>query len=89
MLRYLDTIRVWGFGDSPDDEDFEQRCPPLHAPTYLASYLQRVRSLEILPSMTRHERALFTEQNGFPDDVVGDPFFDMCSTHEHAQMVRY
>lgn len=72
----LDTIRVWGFDDSPSDEDYDRRCPPQHAPTYLASYYQRVKSLEILPSMTRHDRALLTEENSFPDDVVGDPFLN-------------
>lgn len=72
LFTYLiDTIRVWNFRDPPPDDDY-RKCHPHHALAYLASYLQRVRSLEILPSMTRYPRDFLTENKRFYD-VVGDP----------------
>lgn len=82
----LDTIRVWNFRDPPPDDDY-RKCHPHHAPTYLASYLHRVRSLEILPSMTRHPRDLYTENTRF-HDVVGDHFFKY-GLYQHYLILIY
>lgn len=70
LTNLIDTIRIWSFGDSPLDDDY-RKCHPHHAPTYLASYLQQVRSLQIFPSMTRYSRKLYTENQCFHDLVGG------------------
>ncbi|KAJ5198112.1 uncharacterized protein N7498_007229 [Penicillium cinerascens] len=57
------TIRVWSFDESPPGDDIEnyRNYYPHHAPTYLASYLQQVRSLEIIPSVSRETRKLYNK----------------------------
>ncbi|KAJ6014086.1 hypothetical protein N7540_008677 [Penicillium herquei] len=69
----LDTkenaIRVWSFSESPPDGSDDYRSYyPHHAPTWLASYLQKLRSLDFIPSMTRYHRSLYHEayQDEYP-----------------------
>ncbi|CAI7663952.1 unnamed protein product [Penicillium glandicola] len=55
------TIRVWDFNDGPpgDDPDNYRAYPPFHAPTFLSTHLEKIRSLEIIPSGTRNVRDLW------------------------------
>lgn len=74
LLTFLtDTIRVWSFNEPPpgDDNENYRNYYPHHAPTYLASYLQQVRSLEIIPSVERYTRKLYNKH--YPD-IVGHSF---------------
>ncbi|GAQ35280.1 hypothetical protein AtubIFM54640_002307 [Aspergillus tubingensis] len=62
------SIRVWTFDDPPpgDDMDDYRKYTPVHAPSYLAAYLQQLRSLEIIPSPSRCTRILY---NKYYEDV--------------------
>lgn len=62
LIKILtDTIRVWDFNDGPpgDDPDNYRAYPPFHAPTFLSTHLEKIRSLEIIPSGTRNVRDLW------------------------------
>ncbi|KGO67645.1 hypothetical protein PITC_064080 [Penicillium italicum] len=61
------TIRVWSFNEPPagDDPDNYRMYSPHHAPTFLASHLERIRSLELIPSGSKNFRWLFDKR--YPD----------------------
>lgn len=69
-ISHIDTIRVWSFDEPPPGDEMEDylKYYPYHAPMYLASYLQQVRSLEIIPSVSRYDRKLYNKH--YPE-VVG------------------
>ncbi|PYI08566.1 hypothetical protein BO78DRAFT_440486 [Aspergillus sclerotiicarbonarius CBS 121057] len=56
------TIRVWDFDDPPPEDDNGndyRKLYPHHAPTYLASYINKLHSLEIIPIHWRGHRGLW------------------------------
>ncbi|KAL2811301.1 hypothetical protein BJX63DRAFT_433455 [Aspergillus granulosus] len=72
--------------ERPDEEDHYRNYYAHHAPTWLASWLQKIRSLDVIPVNYGGYRRLYTEDNnkgavvkdilqkkyGYPDDFRGD-----------------
>lgn len=54
--------------------DDYRKYTPVHAPSYLAAYLQQLRSLEIIPSPSRCTRRLYNE---YYEDVVCRFFYSL------------
>ncbi|KAJ0416882.1 hypothetical protein BJY00DRAFT_316439 [Aspergillus carlsbadensis] len=48
--------------ERPDDEDHYRNFYPHHAPTWLASWLQKIRSLDVVPVIYGGYRSLYTEE---------------------------
>jgi hypothetical protein len=77
LTSILDVIRVEGFHDwapgpgapadydyqpeRPDEEDHYRNYYAHHAPTWLASWLQKIRSLDVIPVNYGGYRRLFTQ----------------------------